>query len=156
MYTPLSNEATLILGNLGNLKVWRGMLGGHIWQYVFPNNFGISIIKHGCSYGHERDLFEIAVIDHDGNLIYTTPITDDVIGYLTEAEVLNYARKIAALEDEEEEDPYYNWDYDLDGPDPSGYTPFAKDRNDDGDDQDDDTEENPEEFAGVSPYDKYR
>ena len=153
MYTPLSNEATLILGNLGNLKVWRGMLGGHIWQYVFPNNFGISIIKHGCSYGHERDLFEIAVIDHAGNLIYTTPITDDVIGYLTEAEVLDYARKIAALSDgeedscdgEEEEDPYYNWDYDLDGPDPSGYTPFAKDLNDDWDDQDD-----------PNPFDKYR
>jgi len=24
-------------------------------------------------------------------------------------------------------DPYYDWDYDLDGPDPSGYTPYPQD-----------------------------
>jgi len=34
-------------------------------------------------------LWELAVIGKDGSLCYDTPITDDVLGYLTEEEVNN-------------------------------------------------------------------
>ena len=34
------------------------------------------------SYGFERGLWELAVLDPLGNITYDTPITSDVIGYL--------------------------------------------------------------------------
>lgn len=82
----------------------------HGFQYVamFPNRYGISIIKHDYSYGNEDDLFEIAVLDgYDGkyvNICYDTPITDDVIGSLKEEEVLKIAKDISELQQVLKED----------------------------------------------------
>jgi len=51
----------------------------------FPNNYGASIIHHSGSYG-----VELAVIHYDSNnwddwdIDYSTPITDDVMGWLDE------------------------------------------------------------------------
>lgn len=63
-------------------------------QYVFrfENDYGASVIKHFGSYGHRLDLWELAVIKFDDesgdwDLTYTTPITNDVEGYLTDDEV---------------------------------------------------------------------
>lgn len=46
-------------------------------------------------------LFEVAVlekfIDDEYTLCYSTPITDDVIGYLTDTEVCNILNKIKKL-----------------------------------------------------------
>jgi len=42
-------------------------------------------------------LFEVAVLDKDGELCYDTPITDDVIGYLTFQEVADTLKKIESL-----------------------------------------------------------
>ena len=76
----------------------------YIWRYAafFENGFGISIICGMGTYGGNRDLFEIAVLLGDKThfeLCYDTPITNDVIGYLTEAEVLEYAHKIKDLKE---------------------------------------------------------
>lgn len=74
-------------------------------QYIFrfENFYGASIIKHGGSYGHRDDLWELAVIrfendDNDSwNLNYDTSITDDVIGRLTDEEVRDLLRQIKEL-----------------------------------------------------------
>jgi hypothetical protein len=50
----------------------------------FPNGYGASIVKGPYTYGGRDGLFELAVLDSDGQLTYDTPITDDVVGYLTE------------------------------------------------------------------------
>ena len=71
------------------------------WLFKFDNNYGASVIKHWGSYGYEDDLFELAVLEFDkkGNthITYKTPITDDVVGYLTNNDVIRYLNKIKNL-----------------------------------------------------------
>ena len=71
------------------------------WIFKFENGYGASVIKHYGSYGWEEDLFELAVIkvtDNEWELCYSTPITDDVIGHLTNNDVIRYLNKIKRLE----------------------------------------------------------
>jgi hypothetical protein len=64
---------------------------------MFENGFGVSVVCHTMSYGGKLGLYELAVLDKQGNLTYDTPITSDVIGYLTPEEVTNYLIKIQEL-----------------------------------------------------------
>lgn len=64
---------------------------------MFDNGYGISVVRHRYSYGGPSGLYEIAVLDSDGNLTYNTPITNDVIGYLTPKEVTEFMVKIQEL-----------------------------------------------------------
>ena len=70
-------------------------------RFKFPNNYGASVVKHIGSYGATKDLFELAVLKFEENgqsyLCYDTPITDDVLGWLTNKDVLNYLKKIKHL-----------------------------------------------------------
>lgn len=94
--------------------IWKGkenfdksftLFGGESYshRFKFENNYGASVIKHFGSYGYEEDLFELAVIifkdkdDKHGCLCYNTPITNDVIGNLTNDEVLKLLEKIKNL-----------------------------------------------------------
>ena len=68
----------------------RPLLSGVQYLFRFENNYGASVVKHNGSYGHESDLWELAVIKYnsdnneDWNIDYSTYITDDVLGYLTD------------------------------------------------------------------------
>ena len=64
---------------------------------MFDNGYGISVVRHRYSYGGPSGLYEIAILDSDGNLTYNTPITNDVIGYLTPKEVTEFMVKIQEL-----------------------------------------------------------
>ena len=66
--------------------------------YHFPNGYGASVVRNPFSYGGEMGLWEIAVLDEYDNLTYETPITDDVIGYLNDDEVIEVLNKIKELE----------------------------------------------------------
>lgn len=66
-------------------------------RFKFENGYGASVIKHYGSYGYVEDLFELAVLDSNDDLCYETPITDDVIGYLTNDEVLELLERIRNL-----------------------------------------------------------
>lgn len=70
------------------------------------NGYGASVVRflieiEGMppvgSYGAERGLWELAVIGPDGDLTYSTPITEDVMGHLTEDDVSRVLAEIAAL-----------------------------------------------------------
>jgi len=66
----------------------------------FPNWYGISIIRWQGTYGAEEWLYEIAVLkgtEKQCGLCYDTPITDDVIWYLSEEQVLDYITQVEAL-----------------------------------------------------------
>lgn len=58
-------------------------------RFKFENGYGASVIKHFGSYGYKDDLFELAVLDSNDELCYNTPITNNVLGYLTNDEVLD-------------------------------------------------------------------
>ncbi len=73
--------------------------GGLSYEFRFENNYGASVIKHKFSYGNEDDLFELAVL-YDGKITYSTEITGDVLGYLTDEDVLFYLSEIRDLEEE--------------------------------------------------------
>jgi hypothetical protein len=69
--------------------------------FRFPNGFGASVVKHSGSYGGAHGLYELAVTawtsEGSWSLEYGTPITSDVLGWLTEAEVFNTLVKIHDL-----------------------------------------------------------
>ena len=77
--------------------------------YYFENGYGASVIQHRYSYGNTygEGLWELAVLKQntpegfdylaDWDLCYNTPVTNDVLGYLTEEQVQDYLDQIAGL-----------------------------------------------------------
>ena len=63
----------------------------------FDNGYGASVVCHEHSYGGKEGLYELAVLDEEGQLCYDTPVTNDVMGYLTEDEVTNLLKQIQEL-----------------------------------------------------------
>lgn len=68
----------------------------HQWHISFKNGYGASIIGGAIAYGDGIDSFEVAVLKNDV-LCYATPITNDVLPYLTEDQVAETLKKIEAL-----------------------------------------------------------
>ena len=73
------------------------MFNGHGYIYEFENGYGASVIKHDASYGGKMGLYEIAVLDSTGDICYSTPITDDVVGHASEETVLDTLHRIKML-----------------------------------------------------------
>lgn len=68
---------------------------GQKWKFRFDNGYGASVINDG--YGAEEGLYELAVLDRDDHLTYSTPVTDDVLGWLTVEQVVEALDQIEAL-----------------------------------------------------------
>lgn len=62
----------------------------------FPNGYGASVIRHDFSYGGKDGLWELAVLNN-GDLCYNTHITNDVLGYLSDADVKSTLKEIEQL-----------------------------------------------------------
>lgn len=65
-----------------------------VGKHTFDNGYGASVIDDG--YGASEGLLEVAVL-HGRSIVYDTPVTSDVIGWLTEAEARKVLDQIAAL-----------------------------------------------------------
>ena len=75
-------------------------LGGIQQVYRFENGYGASVVCHMGSYSSSIGKWELAVMyGSNDELCYTSGITEDVIGYLTENQVQVYLRQIANLRD---------------------------------------------------------
>lgn len=70
--------------------------GGIHWEFEFNNGYGASVITGGIAYCNKFQPYELAVLKH-GELCYDTPITDDVIRYLTSNEVYDLLDRIEQL-----------------------------------------------------------
>ena len=70
--------------------------GGQAAKHTFPNGYTASVITGGSSYSSDEEPYEIAVM-YDGALCYDTPITNDVLGYLSEEAANEVLQQIAAL-----------------------------------------------------------
>jgi hypothetical protein len=71
-------------------------------QYLefFPNGYGVSIVNHEFSYKSDSGDWELAVVIGDKDkyeLTYDTPITDNVLGSLSENEVNDICIKVSEL-----------------------------------------------------------
>ena len=80
----------------------KDLNGGVQNVYKFDNGYGASVVQHEFSYGSHENLWELAVIhfDSDGewSLDYSTPITDDVIGWIDMMQVMEILLQIQNLE----------------------------------------------------------
>jgi hypothetical protein len=64
---------------------------------MFDNGYGASVVVGPHTYGGEDGLYELAVLDSNGNLTYETPVTGDVEGYLSEDDVTKLLEQIQNL-----------------------------------------------------------
>lgn len=92
-----------------DLVLERPLYEGVQKLYRFENGYGASVVRHLTSYGGRRGLWELAVIHWDDNeldpiydepifhLVYDTPITYDVLGYLEDSEIEPILEKIKSL-----------------------------------------------------------
>jgi hypothetical protein len=74
----------------------------------FPNGYGVSVVRFrlpfGLGYGSytsDESEWELAVLKGNAEkweLAYDTPITDDVIGHLSEAEIEKVIEQVANLQ----------------------------------------------------------
>ena len=80
--------------------------------FKFKNGYGASVVRHCDSYGGSKGLWEIAVLKDMGrntqmyddvewlqtyDICYDTPITNNVVGWLKNSEVLDTLVKIGEL-----------------------------------------------------------
>lgn len=88
---------SLSLTNYEEFIIKSGKLhDGSFKGFKFENGYGASLVHHSLSYG-----LELAVIKFNGDdwdLCYTTHITNDVLGHLTQSEVNTYLKQIKELE----------------------------------------------------------
>ena len=76
----------------------EAMYGPNAIQAIetFSNGYGASVVRHRFSYGGRDGLYELAVLKN-GDLCYETPITNDVVGHLTEEDVTDLLQQIQNL-----------------------------------------------------------
>jgi len=88
---PLSPDALAALLPDGVEATHQRYLVGNTITATFANGYGVSIIDHDGSY----DL-ELGVL-HPDSLCYATPVTSDVLGYLTDDEARAAVLAVQAL-----------------------------------------------------------
>ena len=72
-------------------------IGGVQARITFDNGYGASVVSSPYTYGGDKGLYELAVLDNSGELTYATSVTDDVIGYLRPEDVTDVMTKIQQL-----------------------------------------------------------
>lgn len=69
---------------------------------IFENGYGVCVVKSPYSYGGQRGLYELAVLDKDSFVTYETPITDYVICFLKPEDVTKHMIEIQQLPTEKQ------------------------------------------------------
>ena len=69
--------------------------GGLQRTYAFANGYGASVVNHKGSYGYPYK-WELAVLKGE-KICYDTPVTNDVIGHLSNDDVLPILEQIQDL-----------------------------------------------------------
>ncbi len=73
-------------------------MSGIYSRTMFENGFGASVIRHKYSYGGKDGLYELAVLDSEGEIHYDNSVAEgDVHGYLTEDDVTELLKGIQLL-----------------------------------------------------------
>jgi hypothetical protein len=94
---PLAEKTEMNATLKSKLQYTKQILGGIQHVFRFDNNFGASVVRHSGSYGNQEGKWELAVLDKNDDLTYTTPITNDVLGWLEWDDVLDTLWEISKL-----------------------------------------------------------
>jgi len=70
---------------------------GIMSRIIFDNGYGANVVCSAYTYGGADGLYELAIIDKDGQVTYETPITSDVMGYLNKDDVTKLMEQIQLL-----------------------------------------------------------
>jgi hypothetical protein len=70
----------------------KQIYNGYQLIFMFSNGYGASVVEHEYSKG-----LEIAVLDSNNKITYDTPITNDVLGYLSDVEANEILENISKL-----------------------------------------------------------
>lgn len=92
---PITLEQHLDL--VSQMRSWTGEEYQRRW--TFSNGYGASVIRNGISYGNEQGLYELMVLKN-GKPCYDSPVTDDVLGWLTPRQVAVRLKQIATIKGE--------------------------------------------------------
>ena len=84
---------------LNNLIATKEIRGGMQLIYKFDNGYGASLVSHIASYGGDKGLWELAIIDNAGEIYYGSDITNnDVMGHLNNEKAMKLLKQIAEME----------------------------------------------------------
>lgn len=78
-------------------EILEGGGADHRETVYFANGYGVSVIRNAGSYGFSEGLFEVAVLGPDGELDYSTPVTNDVLGWQSVDDVLEAMKAVSEL-----------------------------------------------------------
>lgn len=71
-------------------------MGGVIARIEFNNGYGASVAQTPLSYGGDQGFYELAVIK-DSTIVYDSPVTNDIEGYLAPEDVTRLMEQIQKL-----------------------------------------------------------
>lgn len=71
-------------------------LSGIAAKHDFANGYAVSVIRGYGTYGEDEGQYELAVM-RGGKIVYDTPVTDDVLGHLSEDAVSEAMAAVGAL-----------------------------------------------------------
>lgn len=80
----------------GEITAYHDDLGFRYKIEFLDTPYGASVIKRVGSYGMENDDWELAVT-YEGDMCYDSPITDDVLGWIDEDELIDILAQIRNL-----------------------------------------------------------
>ena len=85
-----------------DLKFETDEMGEHSF-HIYDNHYGVSVVRGPYTYGGRKGLYELAVIhmgpeDKESTIVYNTPITNDVMGYLTPEDVTRIMKQVSELD----------------------------------------------------------
>jgi len=63
----------------------------------FDNGYGVSVVQDPHSHSGKVGLYELVVLDANGDVCYDTPITHNVIGFLKPEDVTKHMIEIQEL-----------------------------------------------------------
>ena len=76
--------------------------GGTQAKIFYLNGYGVSIVLDSMFYSNGIDTYEVAILEgteDDWEITYNTPITDDVLGHLSEIDVMHILKRVKVLPD---------------------------------------------------------
>lgn len=84
-----------------NLEFETDELGEQAF-HIFDNHYGVSVVRGPYTHGGRKGLYELAVIymapgDRESKIVYDTPVTNDIMGYLTPDNVTDVMAQVEAL-----------------------------------------------------------